>query len=211
LNAIEFDRRIIIKTKAMTDVEKNPRHYQIVAQVKEICEQEKIEPRYFGLDSTGEGGGLAAIFAKEWSSEINSIEFGGRASDRPISQLVQDTKIKPKIGFEEYMNRVTELWYQVRVLVRSGQIRGLDDDAAVEFCKRFYKLQGNLLVVESKTLMKQRTGRSPDLADACCVAVATVQENDTAFGRMLKSTTANSTWKKIAQRFDVRNRDLMEV
>lgn len=211
VSAIEFDRRIIIKTKAMTDLDKNPRHYQIVHQVKEICETEGIKPNFFGLDSTGEGGGLAAIFAKEWSTTINSIEFGGKASDRPISQLVQDTKIQPKKGFEEYINRVTELWYQVRVLVRSGQIRGLDDEAAIEFCKRFYKLQGNLLVVESKSIMKLRTGKSPDLADACCVAIATVQENDPAFGRMLKSTAATDDWKKIAMLFDVRNRELMEV
>lgn len=209
INAIEFQKPIPIKTKATSDHEKNPRHYQIVEQCKHICQEEGIEPRLFGLDSTGEGGGLAAIFAREWSTAINSIEFGGRASDRPISQLVQDTKVAPKKGFEEYLNRVTELWYQVRVLVRLGQIRGLHDEAAIEFCKRFYELRGNLLVVESKQIMKKRTGKSPDYADACAVAVVTVQENDSAFGRILKSTVANNDWKKIAARFDVRNRELM--
>lgn len=209
--AIEFHKRHIIKTKTMTDLLDNPRHYQIVQQVKQICVDEGIPPERFGLDSTGEGGGLASIFSKEWSNAINPIEFGGRASPNAISDTTPDTKDRPKKGFEEYLNRVTELWYQVRVLVRNGQIRGLDDDAAIEFCKRFYKLQGNMLVVESKTLMKARTGNSPDKADACCVAVATVLENDSSFGRMLKSEETSDQWKELAQKYQCLNPVLMEV
>lgn len=196
-NAIEFAKRYVIKVK-VSDPE--PIHYQIVRQVKEICISEEVPPELFGLDSTGEGGGLASIFVKEWSTSIKMIEFGGRASDHPVSDVAQDTKEKPKKGYEEYLNRVTELWYRLRVLLRNGQLRGLDDEAAVEFCKRFYELRGNMILAESKTLMKKRTGKSPDFADADVVAVAVVQENDGNFGRTLRNRDHDKAWSKIARK-----------
>ncbi len=204
-HAIEFGKRHIIKTQ----VSDEPIHYQIVAQVKAICKEEGVEPKHFGLDSTGEGGGLASIFAKEWSGTIRTIEFGGRASAHIVNTMAPDAKEKPKKGFEEYMNRVTELWYRLRVLLRNGQIRGLDDDAAIEFCKRHYELRGNLLLVESKTLMKRRTGKSPDLADACAVVTAVVQENEANFDRVHRGSVEDTTWRDLARKFDVRNKALM--
>lgn len=196
-HAIEFYKTHIIKLRT-TDAK--DLHYQIVKQVKEICEGEGVEPKLFGLDSTGEGGGLVSIFAREWSPEIKAIEFGGRASDKPISEVRPDAKEKVKLGYEEYLNRVTELWYGFRVLVRNGQIRGLDDDTAIEFCKRYYELRGNMLLVESKKLMKARTGKSPDLADGAVVAVAVVQENDRLLSGLPSSGKSSKEWSKIVKK-----------
>lgn len=195
--AIEFHKRYIIHVRT---TDEKDLHYQIVKQVKEICEAEDVPPELFGLDSTGEGGGLVSIFAREWSPKIHAIEFGGRASDKPISEIRPDVKEKVKLGYEEYLNRVTELWYGFRVLVRNGQIRGLHDETAIEFCKRYYELRGNMILVETKAKMKLRTGRSPDDADGAVVAVAVVQENDSTILGLPGSGRTNKEWSKIARK-----------
>ena len=63
----------------------------------------------FALDSTGEGGGLASIFQREWSPEILCVEFGGRPSKHPVSQT------NPKRADQEYDRRVTELWFAFQI------------------------------------------------------------------------------------------------
>jgi hypothetical protein len=154
---LRLERKVFIKVKIKPD---DPTHYQIVRQVKEACKLEGVTPYYFGLDSTGEGGGLASIFHREWSREILCVEFGGRPSRNPVSNT------NPKRADEEYDRRVTELWFFFRLILLNGQIRGLETDSAMEFCRRWWKMKGNFVSLETKEKMKDRTRRSPDIADA---------------------------------------------
>jgi len=145
-----------IKTVIRSD---DPQHYQITRSVREICTGEGVEPYYFGLDSTGEGGGLSNIMQKEWSREILCVEFGGRAT----SEAVSDTNSKP--SNEEYDRRVTQLWFFFRLLLLNEQIRGLDFTTATEFCRRWWQMRGPYISLETKVKMKERTRKSPDHAD----------------------------------------------
>jgi hypothetical protein len=147
---------IFIKTKASTD---DPTHYQIVRLVREECTKRGVPPHLFGLDSTGEGGGLYAIFQREWGPEILGVEFGGRPSRQPVSQT------NSKRADQEYDRRVSELWFFFRLLVQGEQIRGLDTETAREFCRRRYDMRGPYISIETKAKMKERTRQSPDLAD----------------------------------------------
>jgi len=149
-----------IRTTIRSD---DPTHYQIVRQVKEHCIARNIEPYFFALDSTGEGGGLLSIFHREWSREILGIEFGGRVPKDPVS----DTNPKP--ADQEYDRMVTFLWFFFRLLVLNGQIRGLDNDTAIEFCRRWWSMRGPMIALETKVKMKDRTRKSPDLADNAVV------------------------------------------
>lgn len=153
---ISLGEKIFIQTVQSVD---DPLHFQIVRQVKQACEERGIGPAMFALDSTGEGGGLASIFQREWSREILCVEFGGRPSRNPVSQT------NPKRADQEYDRRVTELWFFFRLLVQNEQIRGLDDDSAMEFCRRWYEMKGPYISLETKAKMKERTRKSPDLAD----------------------------------------------
>lgn len=159
---IELCELVQIKTEASS---KEPIHFQIARQVKDLCEQHDppVAPENFSLDSTGEGGGLASILQREWSPAIMLVEFGGRASDLPVSEHNQ------KPCHQEYLYMVTELWYFMRTLVQNGQIRGLDNETALQFCQRIYVMRGNLKMLESKADMKLRTRKSPDEADATVV------------------------------------------
>jgi hypothetical protein len=102
--AIDLGEYIILKVDVTLP---EPIHYQIVRQVKQACIERGIPPDLMALDSSGEGGGLASIFAREWSPAIVMVEFGGRASERPVSE------INPRTCREEYVQP------RDRTLVRS--------------------------------------------------------------------------------------------
>lgn len=159
--AMCFDEVLILKVDITS---KEPIHYQIARQVREECKARGVEPYYFGMDVSGEGGGTADIFKREWSGDFLEVEFGGRATDRRVSP------INPRKGWEEYGNRVTQLWYGFRRGVEQNQIRGMTIQMATEFCQRNYEMRGHLLMAESKTKMKARMGHSPDEADMAVVA-----------------------------------------
>ena len=159
---IELGKLVQIKVSATSQ---QPIEYQILEQVRLLCDQHNppVAPENFATDCTGTGRGLASIFQREWSPAIHLTDFNGRASDDPVSEH------DPKPASQEYLYKVTELWYQARTMVQNGIIRGLDTETAIEFCQRLYSMRGNLKMVESKADMKKRTHKSPDLADATVV------------------------------------------
>jgi len=192
-NTLLYTDRLFITPRVKAD---EPIHYQIVGQVKKACQARGVQPYYFGLDSTGEGGGLLSIFHKEWSREILGVEFGGRPSRKPVS----DTNPKP--ADQEYDRRVTELWFFFRLLLLNGQIRGMDFDACVEFCRRWWELRGAFISIETKKKMKERTRISPDIADA---DVVTAQVAAARCGLTPKSVGFNeerpdSPWKRFLRK-----------
>lgn len=195
---IELGELVQIKVSATSQ---EPIHYQIVRQVKELCEQHDppVASENFGLDSTGEGGGLASIFQREWSPAITLVEFGGRASDLPVSEF------NPKPCHQEYLYKVTELWFTFKVMVQNGLIRGLDTETAIGFCQRIYEMRGNLKMIESKKEMKKRTRKSPDNEDATVVGVQ-VFRKDVGSGNGIMAAPSDDSW----QRFRERQRALLD-
>lgn len=188
-----YTDRVFIVPRVKPD---DPIHYQIVRQVKEACKVRGVQPYYFGLDSTGEGGGLASIFHKEWSREILCVEFGGRPSQNPVS----DTN--PKRADQEYDRRVTELWFYYRLLVLNEQIRGMDYDAATEFCRRWWQMRGAYISLETKEKMKDRTRRSPDIADADVIVaqVAAARCALTPRSQSHSEERPDSPWKRFLKK-----------
>ena len=155
---------LYIHTKVASD---DPTHYQITRQVAEACKANNVDPYYFGMDATGEGGGLASIMQKEWSREILCVEFGGRVPDEPVSPT------NSKSCIEEYDRKVTYLWFFFRLLLLNEQIKGLDFETATEFCRRWWSMRGPYICLETKAKMHERTRKSPDNAD-CSVVMAQV-------------------------------------
>lgn len=143
----------------------NDNHYQLMSQIKYHCQKRGCDPRNFALDASGEGGGLCNILGREWSNEIIKVEFGAVASDMPVS-LTDSRPCR-----EVYRLKMDELWFTSKDLLLSGQLKGLDPDTIIELCQRLYEDKpGTKIRLESKTDMKKRIGRSPDLAD-CTVLV----------------------------------------
>jgi hypothetical protein len=177
---------------------KRTRTEQIVQQFREICENEGIDPYNAAYDKSGAGGPFGDVVAMAWSPEVLGVQFGGKASELPVS--ITDSTL----SCDRYVNRVTELWFGAKELIRTGQLKGIDGELAKEMCARKYSTQkgvGLRMVVESKIDMKARTGESPDLADAAMILIELCRQRF-GFGGMTvqikRSETAVQVKRKVA-------------
>jgi hypothetical protein len=163
---LEFDEAIHLNDDATNKAV--PRTYQIVRQIKDHCVRKGILPENVAVDATGAGAPFCDVLAGEWSPSIFRVSFGGKPSDKRVSANSRLT------GEELYVNRVSELWFVGKELMRTKQLFGISGDLAQEICARNYDLVkgGSLKVkIESKPEFKSRFGRSPDLADAAFLAL----------------------------------------
>lgn len=164
---------------------------QIALFIKDQCEQRGIPPEHMFFDSTGRGS-LASAFGRLWSPHVVGIEFGGKASERNVSQEITVRCC------DYYYNMVTELWYSVRLIIESEQMRGLTEEVVRELSMREWKtVSNNKIQVETKEEMKIKSGRSPDLADALVVGC----EGARRLGFVIRKATSavrrlESKWKK---------------
>lgn len=163
---IEFGKAIHLNDDATNKAV--PRTYQIVEQVQKECKKHGVLPENLSVDATGAGAPFCDVLAGEWSNKFMRISFGGKASDKRVSVN------SSKIGAELYVNRVSELWFVGKELMRTKQIFGIDSELAQEMTARNYDMikSGSLrMKIESKPEFKSRFGRSPDLADAAFLAL----------------------------------------
>ena len=168
---------------------------QIVTKFKEICEQEGVEPFCAAYDKSGAGGPFGDVIDMLWSPEVLGVQFGGRASDLPVS--ISDTALSS----DRYVNRVTELWFGAKELIRTGQLKGIDMELAKEMCARKYTTKKGTTLrmeVESKTDMKARTGESPDLADSAMILIELCRQRF-GFGGMTVQQKRKETTTQLKQ------------
>jgi len=147
---------------------------QIAEWVRDYCTQHEIPPENFFHDSTGRGS-LGTALARAWSAQCNPVEFGGKATDRPVSldlyMFDNDTQQRRLVMCSEHYDRfVSELWYQVRYAIESRQVRNMPEDVMDEMCMRMWRKKNNKISIETKEEMKKRTSRSPDLGDFLAIA-----------------------------------------
>jgi hypothetical protein len=129
---------------------------QIVKFVMEQCVGRGIVPGNFFYDA-GMRTSLVTAFSRLWDVNVNSIDCGGKPSEKPVSAEIT-TPCR-----DYYSKFVTELWFSVRYAVEAGQFRGMTEEACTEFCQREWKMvSGNRIEIESKDDMRQKSGRSPD-------------------------------------------------
>jgi hypothetical protein len=150
------------------------------------------------VDATGEGGGLCDIISRTWSNRIIRVEFGGRASDLPVS--ADDIRLCSEV----YERKVVELWYQVRLFLLAGQLRGIDASLALELCNRLFDdVGGRRIRLQTKTEMKETFGRSPDLADACALMAEAARTRGVVPASRAQNVSESShNWVALAKRKD---------
>jgi hypothetical protein len=139
-----------------------PLSYQLVEGLRRLAALWRVPPENILMDTTGEGGAIADIAAREWSPDILRCEFSSKASDQSVSH--EDTRLCINV----YKNMATQLWFTGREFFNAGQVRGIDSDTASQLCNRTYTPEeaGRKRAIESKKEMKLRlSGNSPDEAD----------------------------------------------
>ncbi len=187
-----------------------PIHFQISQQVIWHCKEMGVEARCFGLDSTGEGGGLADIIARDWESSIARVEFGGKPSEKRVSH--EDERPCDEV----YDRKVTELHFTVKEFVAAGQLKGMNSDEAKDLCNRLWRFKGKKMEIEPKTKrksmgdaeetgnwgFKERMGRSPDDGDALCGLCAVARRVGVAIKTQGRTARSGDDWLKVAQKHD---------
>jgi hypothetical protein len=143
---------------------------QLAKFIKAECEVNGIPPENMGHDATGRGS-LGTFIARAWSASTNPIESGGTPTERPMSMdiYVNDPKTgqrRLKTCAEGYSKRISSA---VLCSIRGAgwPSRGITDETVEEFRMRKWKrVSGDRMELESKEDLKERIGRSPDMADA---------------------------------------------
>lgn len=140
---------------------------QVGEKIKHLLNLYHVAIPDLGFDSTNipAADALAEVLG---SNDFFRVNFSGNATETPVSDL-DSTPAKEKYG-----NRVTELWFLGKELLRHRQLFGVTDEIALELIVRKYETgkAGTVskLTAESKKEMRKRTGgRSPDRADAMAI------------------------------------------
>lgn len=150
---------------------------QIALYAKADCETLGIPAAHVYFDA-GMYATLAVEMAREMSPEVNAVNFGGTATERPVSAdtmvLEERTGQKRlKTWYEHVSKFVTELWFVVRLLAQCRQMRRFPRQAAEEFGRRQWKyVHNDRYELESKDDYKLRNdGESPNYADSVVIAI----------------------------------------
>lgn len=168
---------------------------QIVSFVKSQCVARGISPEDFFFDS-GMRTSLVQAFSRLWSVSVNSIDCGGKPSDDQVSSDIQQT------CKDYYSKFITELWFNVRLSVEAGQVRDFTDDVIGEFSAREWQVVGNNKIeVEPKAKMKEKTGRSPDLADAVAIGFYGARQRGFRISRIIAKDDrrGRDNWRDVAK------------
>lgn len=163
--AINATESVKITTKEGKDMP--PKDYQVAWEVMRICKEKGVAPRHFIMDKTGNGRGVYAILQREWSPDVQGINYWGEATERPIRGGDLD-KANDMVRYF-----VSELWFRARYLSEDGCLGGLkalSPKTLEDLNSRRYEVKqftkGKLMQVEKKEDLKKRLGRSPDYGDA---------------------------------------------
>jgi hypothetical protein len=177
-----------------------PRNFQIAQQFKAKSEADHISPDRAAVDDTG-AAAFGDIVHVVWDRRVVRVNFGGKASERPVSAENKQTR-----ACEVYANRVTELWCSIRAFMRAGQIRGISPDLGQELTSRKMKhiKSGAVLKqqVETKEDMRARTGKSPDAADSALILLELARSkfHFRPAGKNNAPVNERRNWKSFVQR-----------
>jgi hypothetical protein len=153
---------------------------QIANYVKLDCRNLGVPDENVFFDA-GMRATLAISFGRVMSPRVNAVNFGGNATERPVSEDLFTND--PKTGerrltrcSEQYSKYVTELHFSVRELIEAKQARGLPRNVAEEFAMREWHWVpgplGQRYELETKIEFKKRYGgQSPNKSDATSLAL----------------------------------------
>lgn len=127
---------------------------QLAGVIKRIYMERR--PKAVFIDGTGVGGGVVDML-NSWGIYSNDINFGSKSQD------------------PQYMNRRTEMWFRMADWLRKGGILPPNESLVADLALPTYVVnERNQKQLESKKSIKDRAGRSPDLADSLCLTFAEI-------------------------------------
>lgn len=170
----------IVFTDYLKPTERKPRHIlqidqqiqlinrddtvSLAEEIKEKCKTLNIKPENVGIDGTGNGFGTYSHLKNYWGN-VFFVQWARKATDKKI--LNEDKSSADTI----YDTIISEMWFTMRRWFESGCIivspmiphSPLNQQLTT---RRFARVRGGLMHVESKAEYKSRGNGSPDEADS---------------------------------------------
>lgn len=160
--------------------------YEMIEQIYDLSQKLGIPNQWMGVDASA-GGIFWSIGERELLKGWHAVSFAGAASDLPVSAqyaMRNEATGKPQVGKELFHNMASELCFAARYFLECEQLKGVTPDLAWEMTQRKYVRRTRKIIVESKTDMKKRIGKSPDLFDSFAVGLFVARK---VFGAMAGS------------------------
>jgi len=186
--------------------------YEMIGQIRDLAAKLGIPNNRLGVDASA-GGIFWSIGEREMLKGWHAVSFAGAASDLPVSaQYAMRNEVtgKPQVGKELFHNMASELCFVARYFLECEQLKGVTPDLAWEMTQRKYVRRTRKILIESKTDMKKRIGKSPDLFDSFAVGLFVARK---VFGAMAgseaieeKRRQSTETFKKLKESLTLRTR-----
>jgi hypothetical protein len=165
---------------------------QIAEFVEQECKVAGVAPENFIQDTTGNGRSVYSHLSKNWGRGVQSVDFGGAATERRLSED------EPKKCDELYCFFVDELHFRAAKWAQSGRIggmRNLHPQTAADLAARRYSLRNKKQRIESKAELKKRLGASPDYGDAFVLFGELMARKGHMPGKSLEGPAAGTLWE----------------
>lgn len=140
---------------------------QIADAVLKVLREFRIRLQDLCIDATGQGRAMGSVLMLRDNNLVPPLKvYSTQAGHKSVN------------SFDVVIKSSHDLWFAFRDFIQNGQIRGLDQKAAMQLTTRKVLLKNGKQVLESKKDYKTRMGaiapilaHSPDEADACALAL----------------------------------------
>lgn len=207
--AIALEKQYVLNRRAGSQEDFQ---YEMIQQIHDLARKLGIPNQWIGVDASA-GGIFWSIGERELLKGWHAVSFAGAASDLPVSaQYAMRNEVtgKPQVGKELFHNMSSELCFVSRYFLECEQLKGITPDLAWEMTQRKYARRTRKIIIESKTDMKKRIGKSPDLFDSFSVGLFVARK---VFGAMAGSEAIEEKkrlnkegFKKLKQSLTLRTR-----
>ena len=205
--AIALEKQYVLNRRAGSQEDFQ---YEMIQQIHDLSIKLGIPNQWMGVDASA-GGMFWSIGERELLRGWHAVSFAGAASDLPVSAqyaMRNEATGKPQVGKELFHNMSSELCFVSRYFLECEQLKGITPDLAWEMTQRKYVRRTRKIIIESKTDMKKRIGKSPDLFDSFSVGLFVARK---VFGAMAgseaieeKKRRNNQSFKELKQRLTLR-------
>ena len=205
--AIALEKQYVLNRRAGSQEDFQ---YEMIQQIHDLSMKLGIPNQWMGVDASA-GGIFWSIGERELLRGWHAVSFAGAASDLPVSAqyaMRNEATGKPQVGKELFHNMSSELCFVSRYFLECEQLKGITPDLAWEMTQRKYVRRTRKIIIESKTDMKKRIGKSPDLFDSFSVGLFVARK---VFGAMAgseaieeKKRQNKQSFKELKQRLTLR-------
>jgi hypothetical protein len=171
---IRFPRRFVVQLDHIQEIPKG--ETKIVGDnIRSFNTALHIEPRWWGVDRTGNGASVHDYLRAIVDDEIYGVDFRLPASEKKI--LTEDKELP----CDEYEGVVTEVWFALQRYMQAGCF-GIGPGVVMDKLRRelttrkYVAGTGRRIKVQDKDDWKKKNGgKSPDRADSLTISLHTIR------------------------------------